>query len=156
MKVLLGLGFAMGMMGSAGAAEDYGAAGCGLGSIVFGKEGKMQQILASTTNGTFGSQTFGITSGTSNCEKGGKLAALPVKEFAASNRNQLEAEVAQGSGETIASISNLMNCSNEAAVATSLKSNFNEIFDESSNDEVGAKVADQLASDAQFQQACQG
>src|SRR5205823_3826374 len=40
----------------------YGLAGCGLGSMLFGDQKGMIQILAATTNGTFGSQTFGITS----------------------------------------------------------------------------------------------
>ena len=40
----------------------YGLAGCGLGSMVFGDQKGMIQILAATTNNTFGTQTFGITS----------------------------------------------------------------------------------------------
>ncbi len=61
--------------GSAWAAEGsgikgsgtYGTAGCGLGSMAFGNQKGAIQILAATTNGLFGTQTFGITSGTSNC-----------------------------------------------------------------------------------------
>lgn len=45
--------------------REYGMAGCGLGSLVMGKDGG--QILAATTNGTFYSQLFGITSETLNC-----------------------------------------------------------------------------------------
>ena len=49
----------------------YGMAGCGLGSLLFGNDNTtLMQILAATTNGLFGSQTFGITSGTSNCTAG--------------------------------------------------------------------------------------
>ncbi|HYG66757.1 MAG TPA: DUF3015 family protein, partial [Anaeromyxobacteraceae bacterium] len=48
----------------------YGAAGCGLGSMAFGNTPGAVQILASTTNGLFGTQTFGITTGTSNCGEG--------------------------------------------------------------------------------------
>ena len=47
------------------AAAGYGAAGCGLGSMVFGSKPGAEQVVAATTNGTFGSQTFGITFGTS-------------------------------------------------------------------------------------------
>src|SRR3954469_2639303 len=53
----------------------YGMAGCGLGSLIFGPVNSPgAQILAATTNSTFGSQTFGITSGTSNCVSGGVVA----------------------------------------------------------------------------------
>lgn len=38
--------------------------GCGLGSVIFkGQKGPLMQILAVTTNSSFGTQTFGITSG---------------------------------------------------------------------------------------------
>ena len=50
---------------------NYGDAGCGLGSILFGAKPGFVQVFAATTNGTFGSQTFGITTGTSNCGGGG-------------------------------------------------------------------------------------
>lgn len=140
---------------AASSGEDYGAAGCGLGSIVMGKDGKFTQVLAATTNGTFGSQTFGITSGTSNCEKGGKLGALKVKEFAASNRSQLESEAARGSGETLSTLASLMNCKSEATVASNLKTHFGDVFTSASNDQVGADVVASLSKDPQVQAACQ-
>ena len=43
--------------------------GCGLGATVFeGQSGLFPNVLAATTNGTFGNQTFGLTSGTSGCD----------------------------------------------------------------------------------------
>ena len=48
-----------------------GDAGCGLGSMIITKNTKVMQVLAATTNGTSGSQTFGITFGTSNCSANG-------------------------------------------------------------------------------------
>ena len=42
----------------------YGTAGCGLGSMAFGDQPGGIQILAATTNGILGNQTFGITFGT--------------------------------------------------------------------------------------------
>ena len=39
----------------------YGLAGCGLGSMLIGSKPGIVQIFASTTNGSFGTQTFGIT-----------------------------------------------------------------------------------------------
>lgn len=46
--------------------------GCGWGSKLFdGQQGVAPQVLAVTTNGTSGNQTFGITSGTSGCSQDG-------------------------------------------------------------------------------------
>ena len=46
--------------------------GCGLGTMLFdGQQGIAPQVLAVTTNGTSGNQTFGITSGTLGCTQDG-------------------------------------------------------------------------------------
>ncbi len=57
----------------------YGVAGCGLGSMVFGNQEGGIQVIAATLNGT-GIQTFGITSGTSNCGRG-LFAKAEVNSF---------------------------------------------------------------------------
>src|SRR5437868_47659 len=62
--------------GYGGFAGGYGMAGCGLGSLLFGPVNEpFAQVLAATTNATFATQTFGITSGTSNCVSGGVIRA---------------------------------------------------------------------------------
>src|SRR5262245_61167540 len=54
----------------------YGQAGCGLGSMLFGKDNsKLMQVLAATTNGIGGNQSFAIPSGTSNCTEAGVVKA---------------------------------------------------------------------------------
>ena len=61
---------AVSLSGLATVSAQYGMAGCGLGSVVISDDGFLQ-VFAATTNGTSYSQSFGITSGTSNCvEKG--------------------------------------------------------------------------------------
>ncbi|HAS17244.1 MAG TPA: hypothetical protein DCR39_04980 [Nitrospiraceae bacterium] len=57
MKKFLLISFAVGAMSllpysSAIAAEGYGAAGCGLGSMIFGNETGGIQVIAATTNAT--------------------------------------------------------------------------------------------------------
>ena len=103
----------------------YGMAGCGLGSILFGaKPGKIQ-IIAATTNGIYGNQSFGITSGTSNCdipEMGQQAAA-----FIETNREIVMKEAARGEGETVTALSVLLNC-NESALSKDMKANFNHYF----------------------------
>ena len=88
----------------------YGAAGCGLGSVIFGDKPGMVQIFAATTNGTSGNQTFGITSGTSNCDAFSNQAR--VIEFIETNKLALEKDIVRGQGETMASLEQLMKCSN--------------------------------------------
>lgn len=64
-------------------------AGCGFGSQVMGENGN--QVFAATTNGSlFGSQFFGITSGTSNCLEPSQEVALTAQQrFIADNFSAL-------------------------------------------------------------------
>jgi hypothetical protein len=127
----------------------YGPAGCGLGSLIFEPNSGFTQIFAATTNGTFGSQTFGISSGTSNCSdtSGGSASA---KSFVETNRTALAKDVARGQGETIESLSRLGGCADARAVGVSLQRNFDKVFPNAamSDSEVGSSVVDALRSDA--------
>jgi hypothetical protein len=93
----------------ASASRKYGMAGCGLGSAVMGPKGS--QVSAATTNGTAGSQLFGITTGTSNCVPDGGNANLEAQEsFMFSNYAALSKEIAQGNGTTLAGLANVLGC----------------------------------------------
>ena len=105
----------------------YGTAGCGLGSMLIGNKPGIVQIFASTTNGILGTQTFGITSGTSNCGSGGGASAS-TKNFVETNRAVVAKDIARGRGETIATLSTLAGCRDTGAVGTSLQKNFGRIF----------------------------
>ena len=78
----------------------YGLAGCGLGSVLFGNQPGIIQIIAATTNGVSGNQTFGITSGTSNCVDSA-APVVQVASFIQTNREILAKDAARASGETI-------------------------------------------------------
>jgi hypothetical protein len=97
----------------------YGSAGCGLGSIVFGNDNSaIKQILAATTNGTFANQTFSITSGTSNCTSGGVVRAEREQAaFAEVNFQDLKANMAAGGGEFLASFATLLGCEDSSKPA---------------------------------------
>ena len=75
--------------------------GCGLGSMLFAEQnGLASQTFAVTTNGTFGNGTFGITSGTSNCEKPAAFSSnQKLQEFVADNMDNLARDIARGNGE---------------------------------------------------------
>ena len=111
----------------------YGSAGCGIGSIIFGKSEGMEQVIAATTNGTSGNQTFGITSGTSNCqEPSGKNKALyrqrEQEAFVSVNYRYLEQEMAAGQGERLNAFANLLGCSAKADFASFARAKHNVLF----------------------------
>ncbi len=55
-------------------AEAPGGPNCGWGNMLFeGQSGTPSHIVATTTNGTSGNNTFGMTSGTNGCSTDGKL-----------------------------------------------------------------------------------
>ena len=91
-------------------AAPYGMAGCGLGSLVFGDDAGMIQLLAGTTNGTFASQTFGITSGTSNCVEASGSASIDQKAFIQVNYANLVRDAAEGQGEYLSAFATLLGC----------------------------------------------
>jgi hypothetical protein len=126
----------------------YGAAGCGLGSMAFGDQPGGVQILASTTNGTFGTQTFGITSGTSNC--GSALWAQGTKNFVEANREALAKDVARGEGEAIGALTQINACTDSRAVGAALQKNFTAIFpsEDASTDAVTEAILRTLHGDA--------
>ena len=75
------------------ASGNHPMAGCGLGYLLFSNKdnSKVTQILGGTTNGTFGSQTFGITSGTSGCTEDGAVKfAKEAEVFAEVNHEALK------------------------------------------------------------------
>jgi hypothetical protein len=111
-------------------AADYGSAGCGLGSLVF-KENDGTQILAATTNGTFGSQTFGITFGTSNCNAKGMVKVSMAREsYIEANYKDLSRDVAAGKGEYVTNLAALYGYTpaDSARFAQLLQKNHTAIF----------------------------
>jgi len=95
------------------AANPDNGPGCGLGKLAWADYSAQKsigpQVLMATTNGTFGSNTFGISSGTSGCTNDGKVfAEYKVPMFAEINFENLSQEMAQGRGEHLASLATLM------------------------------------------------
>jgi hypothetical protein len=87
--------------------------GCGLGKLAWSdypnQKNIAPQVMMATTNGTFGSQTFGISSGTSGCTNDGVIMAQhKATVFTAANYDSLSQEMAQGGGEHLASLAELL------------------------------------------------
>lgn len=94
------------------------SSGCGLGQSVFeGQSGLFPNVLAATTNGTSGNQTFGMTSGTSNCDQNDTVQNEKMQEhFVATNFENISDDMARGEGQYIAAMADLMGCSSAVQV----------------------------------------
>ncbi|MGC2167405.1 MAG: DUF3015 family protein [Gallionella sp.] len=127
--------------------------GCGAGSMIFkGQSGLAPQVLAATTNGTLGNQTFGISSGTLGCSENGTVHSASL--FIDTNKEKLARDMSVGNGETLASLSHLMGMSAEDQIAFNrlAKENVAHIFtsDHVATEQVVSALRDVLASNAQL------
>lgn len=106
--------------------------GCGLGSIIFkGQEALLFQVLAVTTNGTSGNQTFGITSGTLNCDQPSKIVSIErLNNYVADNMDNLANDIARGQGEYLNTLAVLMEVpeGSRGDFYARLQSNFSRIY----------------------------
>lgn len=127
-------------------------AGCGLGSTLFeGQRGLAPQVLAVTTNGTFGNQTFGITSGTSGCAHNG-VVVLPAKvaAFADENLNKLARDMSRGEGESLHALASLMGVQEQHKTVffDAARENFAQLFphEQVTSNEMLTNLNDMLAA----------
>lgn len=121
-----------------------GQAGCGLGNNILGSEPGFTQVFAGTTNGTSGNQTFGITSGTSNCDGGGSNAAL--ESFVEANQIALNNDISRGNGETVTALNSLLSCANSEVATKALHNSYQEISTQKSASDMTAKIKKVLRS----------
>lgn len=127
--------------------------GCGAGSILFdGQSGVAPQVLAATTNGIFGNQTFGISSGTLGCSQNG-VVNVPdkVAVFLDTNLDKVAYEMAVGEGETLESLASLIGVTeaDKAVFFAATRTHFAEIIPsgQASTQEVMAGLNRVLAQD---------
>jgi hypothetical protein len=137
----------------------YGAAGCGLGSMVMGSDSGFSQVFAATTNGTFGSQTFGITSGTSNCGDHGLVKLERERElFAQENYTTLVKEMAQGKGENLSTLASLYQCpaSTHQEFGAMVQENFSHLVanDQTTSSELLSQLENQLTRHPKLAKSC--
>lgn len=117
--VMLSVAVLFGMQaGLAMAANPDTGPGCGLGKLAWSDYKRQKdiapQVMMATTNATSGSQTFGISSGTSGCTNDGKIMGdSKTIMFAELNFENLSQEMARGHGEHLASLATLMGVPND-------------------------------------------
>lgn len=128
MKKSLALALAFGLLSTNAMARGYQAQGCGLGSTLFTDGSSLvHQVLGATTNGTSGNQTFGMTSGTSNCEleASGRRAQMI---FIEANKVALANDIARGGGDTLASLTRMYGCGTVESVGPALQQSYSDVF----------------------------
>jgi hypothetical protein len=151
-KLLLVSAVMLAPLSSAFAVDNIG--GCGWGSKLFsGQKGIVPQVLAVTTNGTSGNQTFGITTGTSGCTQDGVVKSnWKTAMFIGNNMNKLARDMSVGNGEALDSLASLMNVSEQdrAEFNSTLQAQFSSVFssEEIQSEEVAANLRQVLSSSA--------
>lgn len=129
---------------------------CGWGAKLFDRQsGIAPQVLAATTNGTSGNQTFGVTSGTSGCTQNGTVRSTwKTAMFIDGNKEKLAHDMSIGEGETLDSLAQLIGVREEHkdAFVHATKENFSKIFGAGNvtTSDVVASLKEVLAADAEL------
>lgn len=128
------------------------SAGCGAGSMIFkGQSGIAPNVLAVTTNGIFGNQTFGITTGTLGCNQNDTVTAA-ADTFIDSNMERVARDMSTGQGESLETLATLMGIQAEdkATFFQVSQSNFSSIYsrDDVTSSEVIASLVEVMKADA--------
>ncbi len=107
----------------------YGMAGCGLGSVILKENTQGMQILAGTTNPIYGTNTFAMTTGSSNCvEHTPSYAKLEQEVYIGANLNDLKADAARGQGARLTGLAEVFGCADVDAFGKVSQSKFETIF----------------------------
>ena len=152
-KILAAVAIAAVPFGAMAAGENN-IGSCGWGSKLFdGQAGVAPQVLAVTTNGTFGNQTFGITFGTSGCTQDGAVRSnWKTALFIDGNKEMLARDMSVGSGETLDSLAHLMGVESQdrAAFNQVAKENLWKIFAADSTADIMANFRQVLSANDQL------
>jgi hypothetical protein len=154
-KILTVLSLALILPAAAFASGDN-VGGCGVGSMVFkGQSGVVPQVLAATTNGSTGNQTFGITSGTLGCSPDGTVHSnMQASLFIENNKEKVARDMSVGSGEALASLSHIIGVEAKDQVAFNnlTKANMARIFssDKATTEQIVVALREVLAADSQL------
>ncbi|MCL7943395.1 DUF3015 domain-containing protein [Marinobacter sp. ATCH36] len=119
--------------------------GCGVGAMIWkGQSGIAPHVLAATTNGTFGNQTFGMTTGTLGCQTNQSVQSMAM--YMESNIDKVARDMSRGSGENLETLAVLLGVdeADRDSFRKALQDNFATIFpssDTTSGEAVDAIVA---------------
>lgn len=139
MKKIYMMSVAAAVLMTASNAWALDSTGCGLGSMAWrGQSGPAPQVLAATTNVSFGTQTFGISFGTSGCDPDGRVTGGTQKmvfNFIENNMEQYALDAARGEGETLDALAGILKMDKETFAKKS-QQNFAAIFPDDNVDAI--------------------
>jgi len=138
-------------------AKDYSAAGCGLGSMLFeGQSGVGPHVLAATTNGFYGTQTFAMSSGTLGCDTSQSITFHGALNYINDNMESVASAIALGEGEALLALADLFDveADDRAHFAASLRANFADIYPDQnvSSIQVMSAIVGVMEADSSLQQ----
>lgn len=114
------------------AAGENNVGSCGWGSKLFeGQSGIFPQALAGITNGTFGNQTFAVSTGSSGCTQDGAVSSnWKTAMFIDGNKERLARDMSRGSGESLDTLAKLLGVKEEhkSQFVRATRENFGRIF----------------------------
>ncbi|TRX76103.1 DUF3015 domain-containing protein [Pseudomonas mangiferae] len=137
-------------------ADAAGGNGCGWGNMLFeGQRGLAPHMLATTTNGTSGNATFGMTSGTNGCDTNGRLGYNGRSMLAMNGMlDNIAEDMAQGRGEALDAYATLLGIekTDRARFAEVAQQNFGVIFSapDVTGDQVLAATLNVMSQDQQL------
>ena len=113
-------------------ADAPGGQSCGWGNMLFaGQSGLPSHVLASTTNGSTGNNTFGMTFGTNGCSTSGTLTYGGKEMIDVSMiMDEFSEDVARGNGEALTAVAVSLGVTeaDRALFKQTLHNNFNTLF----------------------------
>ena len=123
--------------------------GCGVGAMIWkGQSGAAPHILAATTNGTFGNQTFGMTTGILGCDTNEAVKSLAM--YMDSNIDKIARDMSRGEGENLETLAVLLGveASDRDAFRQTMQNNFASVFpsSETTSDEAVTAIVAVLES----------
>ncbi|MBT8438882.1 MAG: DUF3015 domain-containing protein [Gammaproteobacteria bacterium] len=135
-------------------AEAPGGPGCGWGNMFFeGQAGFAPHFLATTTNGTSGNKTFGMTTGTNGCSVDGTLT-YAGSSMISSIMGEFSEDVARGEGEALNAVAVLYGVeqADRDLFASVMHQNFKTLFpsENVTAEEVMASMNDIMKADARL------
>lgn len=129
MKKIMAVALLAGMSSVSFADQDVG---CGIGTILWaGQSGLVPKVLAATTNGTLGNQTFGISTGTLGCQQNGAITSrVRLTMYTGSNIEKLARDMSVGQGESLNVLADLMGVpeQDKPVFFQAARDNFGKIF----------------------------
>lgn len=136
----------------------YGMAGCGVGSLIISYNGKGAQIGAFFLNGLSSLQSSALSSGLSNCvESRTSVAAMEQSVYMSANFNSLSKEAAQGGGEHLNGLAEVLGCRGDAErlrLGYMSQERYDEIFSTQEPDGVLDNYISAIQSDPLLAEQC--